>query len=893
MVASLGDMMEETGAIVRKYWLPIVILLILGPMAVTVPHVILDSDNPNGSIEAPDLETSSDGFLLIILDGVGENIMLDYDMMPELNARRVDSAVVNLRTGPLTLSATCVSELMTGVPNSPIDGLRNFNLEHPGGLDPWILAANDETYSVGMVGSYVLGNMYGEKEGIEFIDTFQGHSDYYEGDEDTSEILDGWLTENKHNVITAHFSGPDKVGHRWGTIGPEYYQKIRDIDAQLVPLLEKVPSSWTTIVTADHGMTEIGSHGSAEEITRDVSAFISGPDIVGNTVSSGHQRDIPALMTTVLRLPFAIQLHGRIPLDILDVSESGRAVIEKWNWEAAFNRQLFVNDLNGIDSNEIQLDEIDWEKISEEDIFSRDVDVTLSIFNWILIALFSMMAVGLKIKKDYKLILLFSGLITGFVVSHATLSHSAMIPRGFGALCAVWLVAWSIGRRSWNDSRTSESPPSMERFDDALAFTFGSFGGWICLVLLLLLIFGTLTQAVVAGCLIWVAAWSWGCGAGLIENISNKWPKNAPWLLAIAAFTFGSIRLWFALIPFLFIIARQVIEISIRGKGKSEGLPIISLLILLFAAVILVHRRILGIHVMLELVKIGWASSLSTIFFSASLLTISTFVSMTCLYGRLEIRKSVYFSTWLLIGFVISGLAVTTLDQLFLVLILLAYIASIWSCFEQSTMKYPRELILAAISAHMLVIWGVWASSVTLLLLCSIGHFWELLQNKIDMKPASIQNPKPAIALAVVPWITWILWWTLLGQVNGIQTCFEGICPHPRELDPGSVIVKGGYFGARENPSTAWMTLMVVSPLVIASTLLFYELKKRGLELKPYIISQTLLVLGCMNMLAFSPQYPRLIFGLTWNIFFAVLQMCFAFFAILTFRMKSQSFSDF
>ena len=203
MVASLGDMMEETGAIVRKYWLPIVILLILGPMAVTVPHVILDSDNPNGSIEAPDLETSSDGFLLIILDGVGENIMLDYDMMPELNARRVDSAVVNLRTGPLTLSATCVSELMTGVPNSPIDGLRNFNLEHPGGLDPWILAANDETYSVGMVGSYVLGNMYGGKEGIEFIDTFQGHSDYYEGDEDTSEILDGWLTENKHNVITA------------------------------------------------------------------------------------------------------------------------------------------------------------------------------------------------------------------------------------------------------------------------------------------------------------------------------------------------------------------------------------------------------------------------------------------------------------------------------------------------------------------------------------------------------------------------------------------------------------------------------------------------------------------------------------------------------------------
>ena len=862
-------------------------------MAVTVPHVILDSDNPTGSIEAPDLEMSSDGFLLIILDGVGENIMLDYDLMPELNARRVDSAVFNVRTGPLTLSATCVSELMTGVPNSPIDGLRNFNLEHPGGLDPWILAANDEEYSVGMIGSYVLGNMYGEKEGIEFIDTFQGHSDYYEGDEHTSEILEGWLSENKHNVITAHFSGPDKVGHRWGTISPEYHQKIRDIDAEVIALLEKVPEGWTTIVTADHGMTEIGSHGSAEEITRDVSAFISGPDIVGNTISSGHQRDIPALMTTVLGLPFPIQLHGRVPLDILDISESGRTVIEKWNWEAAFNRQLFVNDLNGIDSNDIQQDEINWEKISDENVFSRDVDVALSIANWILIALLSMLAVGLKVKNDYKLMLLYSGVIAGFVVSHATLSHSAMIPRGLGALCAVWLVAWSLGRRSWSDPQMSVFPSWMTRFSDSLSFAFGSFWGWISLVLLLYFISGTLTQAVVAGCLIWVAAWSWGCGAGLIEDISNKWPKNAPWLLAIAAFTFGSIRLWFALIPFLFIIARQATEISIKGKVKSEGIPIITLLILLFIAVILVHRRIIGIHVMLELVKIGWANNLTTIFFSATLLTASTFVAMTCLYGRLEIKNCAYFSMWLLLGFVVSGLAITTLDRIFLVLIVLAYIASIWSCFEQPIIKYPRELMLAAISAHMLVTWGVWASSVTLLLLCSVGHFWELLRDKIDLRATSIQNPKPAIALAVIPWITWILWWTLMGQVNGIQTCFEGICPHPRELDPGSVIVKGGYFGARENPSTIWMTLMVVSPLVIASTLLFYELMKRGLELKPYMISQTLLVLGCMNMLAFSPQYPRLIFGLTWQIFFAVLQMSFALLAILTFRVKNQSFSDF
>ena len=205
----------------------------LAPMTVTAPHVLLDSNNPTGVVEAPELETTSEGLLLIILDGVGENIMLNYDMMPELNAKRAEAALLDLRTGPLTLSATCVSELMTGVPNSPIDGLRNFNLDHPGGPDPWTLAANDGRYSVGMVGSYVLGNMYEDNPEIEFVDTFQGHADYYEGDEDTSEILEQWLSEDTHNVITAHYSGPDKVGHRWGIVGQEYKEKIHDIDIKL------------------------------------------------------------------------------------------------------------------------------------------------------------------------------------------------------------------------------------------------------------------------------------------------------------------------------------------------------------------------------------------------------------------------------------------------------------------------------------------------------------------------------------------------------------------------------------------------------------------------------------------------------------------------------------
>jgi hypothetical protein len=162
------------------------------------------------------------------------------------------------------------------------------------------------------------------------------------------------------------------------------------------------------------------------------------------------------------------------------------------------------------------------------------------------------------------------------------------------------------------------------------------------------------------------------------------------------------------------------------------------------------------------------------------------------------------------------------------------------------------------------------------------------MKNRFDTGAISINNPKPAIALAVLPWIAWILWWTLLGQVNGIQTCFEGICPHPRELDPGSIIIKGGYFAAIGHPSNLWMSLMVGSPLVVASTMLFYQFLNTGMTLKPYIISQAFLILGCLNLLAFSPQYPRLVFALTWNVFFAVMQIMLAFIAIGLFHLKAE-----
>jgi len=227
-------------------------VMILFPLLFVAPEVYSATNHPEGVVEQPSFLTDkSPNFILIILDGVGTDVMLDEEMMPLLNEQRENYAELSVTTGPLTLSATCVKEMMTGVPNDPVDGLNNFDLKHPGGLDPWILAANDPDRDVVMIGSYVMGNMYDSTEGIEFIYTFKGHSDYYEGDYETYDLVMSINENATYDTIAAHFSGPDKVGHTWGIDSNEYFEKMLDIDQQVHEIVEALGNDWNIIINCN------------------------------------------------------------------------------------------------------------------------------------------------------------------------------------------------------------------------------------------------------------------------------------------------------------------------------------------------------------------------------------------------------------------------------------------------------------------------------------------------------------------------------------------------------------------------------------------------------------------------------------------------------------------
>ena len=846
------------------------------PALVTAPYVLLDTDTPPGEVEAISINSQNEGFLLIILDGVGRDLMLDSNSMPNLNAHKQNAAVLNIQTGPLTLSATCISELMTGVPNRPIDGLNNFNLGHPGGSDPWTLAAQDSRYSVGMVGSYVMGNIYDGMPDIDFVDTFKGHSDYYEGDDETEIITKEWLKSGEHNVIAAHFSGPDKVGHHWGIKTDEYRQKLLSIDLTVDRILGEVPSDWTVVVTADHGMTDAGTHGSAEKVTQEVAAIVVGPHVKTGEWFDIKQPDIAAFMASNLLIDFPNQLQGKIPLDMLNHAPAEISALEQWNWEAAYNRHVFYYP---DDKETLSETVVDWEAIETEAIQVRALDVVVSTLTLLTLLAGVAYAFGGKkiIDKDEALKIGGVG-IFAFVLVYfqANLAYSAMIPRGLGALGAVWLVSSAFGR----------APSIAVDWKKLEPFLWGSMG---LLVLVLAIVQGTLTQALVQGAMFILLVLSTFAFTGHYRNDEKE--RNYIFVLfAVALITIGGLRLWFFLIPWYYVLGGLLLEKDTE-RSKESMFPLLSMFALTFLAIILVHRRLFGRHFMLDLVNLD-AFTFGGFVLTGLLLVWMVLAMKYTLVPKGDNRFNLSFGAALAFGVLVREIAYDPLEQLMLLLVIAAYGLAIRQALSGEKRELLKMHIVQAVALHTLVSWGPWAACCITVLLVSIPKVIVSLKKWTGLERIHSSQHWVWLFYVMVPWLMWLLWWTLYGQVNGIQTCFEGVCPHPRELDPGAVAVQGGYFAAGSSPSTAWMVFMIASPLLVAASVMMMFIREQEIPLFPFILAQCALILGCLCLYAYSPTYPRLIFMLTWQAFFALFQIFSAGVAISLPSLKNQLFTS-
>ena len=94
------------------------LLIAIPSFLVTGNYIISDSPAPlEGMEENPyPSEQLSEGFLFVVIDGGGRNMMGDPEFMPKLNARVQDGAYMEIESNPMTMTAICVKEIATGVP---------------------------------------------------------------------------------------------------------------------------------------------------------------------------------------------------------------------------------------------------------------------------------------------------------------------------------------------------------------------------------------------------------------------------------------------------------------------------------------------------------------------------------------------------------------------------------------------------------------------------------------------------------------------------------------------------------------------------------------------------------------------------------------------------------
>lgn len=164
--------------------------------------------------------------------------------------------------------------------------------------------------------------------------------------------LDAQLRQDK-NVFFLHLLGLDTNGHAFRPYSPEYLNNIKVVDqgvAEITKLIDEFYSDNKTafVFTADHGMTDWGSHGDGhpDNTRTPLIAWGSGvakPVIAQGEAAPGHdeyssdwgfdhvqrhdvaQADVAALMAYLAGLAYPVNSVGEVPLPFLSGDLASKA----------------------------------------------------------------------------------------------------------------------------------------------------------------------------------------------------------------------------------------------------------------------------------------------------------------------------------------------------------------------------------------------------------------------------------------------------------------------------------------------------------------------------------------------------------------------------------------
>ena len=837
------------------------VLIAIPSFAITGSYIVSDSPTPKDGVEENPYPSKqfSDGFLFIVIDGGGRNMMANPDLMPKLNERVEDGAYLELVSSPMTMTAICVKEIATGVPSKPNEALSNFRPEHPGTLDGWKLASthdgdNDGEYDhkVGILGDYVWKDLYPDRDLIPFSQHRYGHADYYQGDEESFVTLESWLSgeipkghDRTPNIIVAHLSGLDSVGHRYGVKdSPEFEDKLSWLDDKMDIIFEMVPENWTVLVTADHGLTDLGQHGSPEPVIRETAGFMWGPNIAGGvTVEDMTQRDLATLPSMIFGLPLPHAIHGKVPLDAFVLTDQEYQAYEQWNWDAAVERNDWLEENGHSYIKDMSKDKIEWDLVRGDEIGMRNIDLWVSAIA--VIAFTSFLYWFLKSREDTERYAIVASL--GFL---AIISFSALQSYNrdtfaryyyFFGLVGFLLVYWMLKESFSKEPSRFESRALFGL--TSVFFVAASMYYMLILMALIGLFWATRghTRSKISDDEVWVGALL----ASLIFTI--VYPETR--------FTILALPIWIGL---LMLLENRMFVDESTNSPKRVMIPFILILI---ATIFFSDYRVYGVSATRFMVMFTQSSELDSMLWSVVIAFTFALIYATRMRKENWPVALAIAGTFATIPVLIAQES-NTVDWILIYTLIAGVVAS--GILRLSGKQHAYPLFQYCAFAWMTMSWGAWGGGISMIFFAAIESLmnkeWSHLNRKRDSKTAELARN---ILVGILPIGLWFAWWATLGQTDGLL--------HPRDIDPGNLFLKGGYIGDRLSPSNTWVFIMGAGPAILMGVLLWnvFRLNKWPLQMTVIILAVRLAAISLQ--LSISPNLPRLVFKIGWDILFCVI----------------------
>lgn len=262
--------------------------------------------------------------LLVILDGLRDDVAHDAARMPRFKARLEAYGPTVLRASPVSMTSAAVLLMGTGE-RGDLEQIIANESHKPTNFDSVFRALGEAGARTAAIGDHVWPSLY---PGVWTIDhTVVSHS--LEVDEDDAifaDALDVLRAPEMPRFTVLHVNTPDHKGHGHGITSPAYTSYITSFDVKLDAFLAALPSGLSVIVTSDHGATDSGSHGSDTEVQRRSPFLAFGPGLAAHPKAPVlDQADMPATLAALVGVRAPTHDRGHIAPEILDTNDEEAA----------------------------------------------------------------------------------------------------------------------------------------------------------------------------------------------------------------------------------------------------------------------------------------------------------------------------------------------------------------------------------------------------------------------------------------------------------------------------------------------------------------------------------------------------------------------------------------